>query len=194
MFVTDDMIAEMVRKYGTPHERSYRIEVTAKEQARIRSSQKHGRNHDITVYIRKGDRLVVIAKHIYPPGLYRAPSGGLRPGEPFEVGVAREVAEETGCRVKLDSFFLQTSVEFVHRNDSIFWRSFVFTADYIEGDFSYTDHDEIRELKLADWSEFEKWGRMMRQTDIGGLHYRADLHETVVDLLSRAPDDKDGAR
>ncbi len=187
MFVTEDKIAEMVRKYGRPHRRSYRFDVTRVELDRIRSSQKEGRNHDVTAYIRHGDQLVVIAKHMYPPGLYRAPSGGLKPGEPFEIGIAREVAEETGCRIALEFFLLTTSVDFVHGDDSIFWRSFVFMADYTDGDFNYTDHNEIRELKLADWSEFDRFGRMMRATDIGGLHYRAALHETVVELQAIAP-------
>jgi 8-oxo-dGTP pyrophosphatase MutT (NUDIX family) len=184
MFVTKDMIAAMAQKFGTPADREFEFEVTRTELDRIRSSQKAGRNHDVTVYIRKGDQLVLIAKHIYPAGLYRAPSGGLRPGEPFEVGLAREVAEETGCRVRVEQFLMQTEVWFRHGDDSLYWRSFVFMADYIDGDFVYTDHDEIRELCLADWSEFDKYGRMMRATDIGGLHYRAALHETVVELLA----------
>jgi len=184
MFVTDDMIARMAREYGRPHEVSYRFEVTDRELRRIRSSQKQGRNHDVTLYIRKGDQLVVIAKHMYPPDLYRSPSGGLNPGESFEVGIAREVAEETGCRIRLDRFLLQTSVDFVHGDDSLFWRSFVFMADYVDGDLKFTDHHEIRSVRMADWSDFESYGRIMRQTDIGGLHYRAALHETVVELLA----------
>ena len=93
MFVTDEMIAAMAEKYGTPADREFDFQVTRVELDRIRSSQKEGRNHDVTVYIRHGDRLVVIAKHMYPADLYRAPSGGLRPGEQFDVGLAREVAE-----------------------------------------------------------------------------------------------------
>jgi ADP-ribose pyrophosphatase YjhB (NUDIX family) len=184
MFVTDDIIDGMVARYGRPHERKFCFDVTATELARIRSSQKHGRNHDVTLYIRKGEQLIVIAKHMYPPNLFRAPSGGLNPGEPFETGIAREVAEETGCEIELGRFLLQTAVDFRHDSDSLFWRSFVFLADYKSGDFKYTDHDEIREVGLVDWSAFESFGKIMRATDIGGLHYRAALHETVVDLLN----------
>ena len=78
MFVTENMIADMVARYGQPERASFRFELPADQFGRIRSSQKHGRNHDVTVYIRKDDKIVVIAKHMYPPGLYRAPSGGLR--------------------------------------------------------------------------------------------------------------------
>ena len=183
MFVTDDMIEAMVRKYGRPRHREFRFEVTRKELERIRSSQKDGRNHDATLYIRKGDQVVVIAKPFYPPGMYRAPSGGLRPGESFEAGIGREMTEETGCEAALKRFLLQTSVYFKHDDDDLFWRSFVFLADYAGGDFNHTDHAEIREVKLADWSEFDIFGRMMRSLDIGGLRYRAALHEAVVEAL-----------
>jgi len=182
-YVTEEMIAAMVVRYGKPYERSYRLDVTAKEVARIRSSQKDGRNHDVTLYVSKGDHLLVMAKHIYPPGLYRAPSGGLKPGESFDDGIAREIAEELGCRIELDRFLLRTRARFENSGDSVDWRSFVFLAHYVEGDFNYTDHDEIREVASVPWSDFEKFGRMMRATDLGGLHYRALLHETVVELL-----------
>jgi 8-oxo-dGTP pyrophosphatase MutT (NUDIX family) len=184
VYVTDDMIAAMAASYGAPQRRRFDLNVTAKEMARIRSSQTDGRNHDVTLYIRKDDRLIVMAKHIYPPDLYRAPSGGLKPGEDFETGINREVAEETGCLIALDKFLLQTEVWFHHQLDQLFWRSFVFTADYVEGDFNYTDFHEIREVRLARWDEFEHFGRVMRSTELGGLHYRAALHETIVELLN----------
>ena len=184
MYVTDDMISRMVDRYGCPHLRDFRFEVPQREVDRIRSSQKNGRNHDVTLYIRKDNQLVVIAKHFYPPGLYRAPSGGLHPGEDFETGISREVSEETGCSITLDKFLMQTSVTFCNDHDSVFWRSFVFLADYQSGDFQHTDKDEIREVRTCDWSEFESFGRIMRAMDIGGLRYRAALHETVAELLS----------
>jgi ADP-ribose pyrophosphatase YjhB (NUDIX family) len=184
VFVTEDMIAEMIERYGSPHEREYRFEVTSREFKRIRSSQKHGRNHDVTLYVEKDGRLIVIAKPFYPQGIYRAPSGGLNPGESFEGGITREVAEEIGCEIKLERFLLRTRVDFNHNGDTIRWRSFVFLARYVRGDFNYSDHDEIREVKLVDWEDFDDFGRWMRQTEIGGLHYRAALHETVVELLN----------
>jgi len=190
MFVTENMIADMAARYGQPERAGFRYELPADQFGRIRASQKHGRNHDVTVYIRKGDDFVVIAKHMYPPELFRAPSGGLRPGEPFLDGVNREITEETGCTVELERFLLRTAVSFVRGEDGsssgnavIEWRSLVFLARYISGDFRFTDHQEIREVRLATLDEFENFSRIMRATDIGGLHYRAALHDTVKRLL-----------
>ena len=191
MYLTNQMISQMESLYGVPEERSFRME--APEFDFIRSTQTHGRNHDITIYMAKENQVAVIAKHFYPKGLFRAPSGGLKPGESFEVGVDREMAEEIGCEIKLERFLLRTAVDFVREGsvepvdekDVIHWRSFVFLASYVSGDFGFTDKREIRETKLADWSEFAGFCQTMRGLNKGGFHYRAALHEAVAEVLGK---------
>lgn len=193
MFVTDDMIRGMEEQFGTPERRDFRIECSISELQRIASSQKSGRNHDVTLYVQMGERWIVIAKHPYPNGLFRSPSGGIHPGEDFMTGINREVAEELGCRVKIERFLLRTDVDFVPESGltgpdvppPIYWRSFIFLASYIDGDFNYTDHDEIREVKVVDWDQFAEYGKIMRQSDSGGLRYRAELHEAVAGILGK---------
>ncbi len=232
MFVSDDMIRQMEERFGVPVSRTYRIATTAHELARIASSQKHGRNHDVTLYVQKDDKWIVIAKHPYPAGLFRSPSGGLDPGEDFIDGINRESAEELGCTVALERFLLKTDVEFflekempladippqrmgllygtpmtadrkslknritVYRApdekpdgkqipELIRWRSWVFLARYVDGDFRYTDHHEIREVRLVNWDQFAEYGTIMKTAGGGGLYYRALLHETVAELLGK---------
>lgn len=186
----------MERQYGRPEFREYQVVTTDRELRRIRSSQRDGRNHDVTVYVEmrpaepdgqveNSSRLIVIAKHMYPAGLFRAPSGGLHPGEDFHQGVHREMREELGCEVALDRFILRTDVTFVCGSESVRWRSFVFLGHYLSGRFDFTDRHEIREVALVDWEDFARFGQMMRRTDIGGLHYRAMLHEEVATLLGK---------
>ncbi len=182
MYVTDDMIRQMERAYGTSSFREFVIPCSQWEVEFVASTQRDGRNHDVTVYIQKDGKLVVIAKHFYPPNLYRAPSGGIHIGEDFETGAKREIAEECGCDIALRRFLLRTSVSFTareHGGGEVKWRSFVFLADYLSGDFRFTDTHEIREVRLADWSEFAEFGRIMRQEGRGGFMYRAALHEAV---------------
>lgn len=186
MYVTDDMIRGMEQAYGQAAFRNFIIPCSPQEVAFISGTQRDGRNHDVTLYIRKAEQVVVIAKHFYPPGLYRAPSGGLNPGESFERGIAREVAEECGCEIRLSRFLLRTSVRFTnreHEEDCVRWRSFVFLADYVRGDFQFTDTHEIRGVRLADWSEFVEFSRIMRENGRGGFLYRAALHEAVAELV-----------
>ncbi len=185
MYVSEAMIAEAAEQFGEPERVEFRINATPAELDRIKSSQRNGRNHDVTLYIHKDDRIVVIAKPMYPPGLYRAPSGGLKPGERIIDGIDREVAEETGCRIKVEKFLLRTDVSFVcdrvasGGSESIYWRSFVFEARYVSGDFRFTDTDEISEVRLARLDEFEEFSRIMRSMQTGGLYYRADLHDKI---------------
>lgn len=183
MFVSDLTIAELAARYGQPHAADFTIPVDREEFNRIKGSQKHGRKHDFTLYIFKGEDIVVIAKPFYPPGMYRAPSGGLHPGEDARTGIYREAMEETGCKIKLERFLLRTEVAFVCDNDTIEWNSYVFKASYLSGDFNFTDRREIKEVRLVRLSEFETFSRIMRESKIGGLHYRAALHDAVKELL-----------
>lgn len=180
MYVTDEMLAGLVAKYGQPKEKTFEIATSRPEFDRIKGSQKHGRNHDFTLYVMKGKEVIVIAKPFYPAGMYRAPSGGLNPGEDAEIGMAREAIEETGCQITLSRFLLTTNVSFVCESDVIKWRSFVFRAEYSGGDFEWTDKREISEVRLARLDEFAGFSEIMRSTDIGGLHYRAALHDDVM--------------
>jgi len=183
MYIEYSAIREMTERYGIPEKAVFEIESSDEEVARIKSSQKNGRDHDVTVYAFKDDKVIVIAKPFYPPGMFRAPSGGIDPGEDFEAGTEREMREETGCEIALEHFLLLTKVSFVSENDHVDWRSFVFQARYVSGDFEFTDTNEIREVKLAALDEFEQFGKIMRRLDLGGLKYRAALHEKVEPLL-----------
>ena len=183
MFVSDEMIDELEVRFGHPEHASFSFETTQKEFDFIRSTQKNGRKHDITLYIFKDDRIIVIAKPFYPPGLFRAPSGGLNPGESFDDGVAREVLEETGCEIDVRHYLLKTDVSFCCNGNVIEWNSHVFQATYKSGDFAFTDHREIREVGFATLDDFKEYSRIMKESDITGLHYRAALHEAVLPLL-----------
>jgi 8-oxo-dGTP pyrophosphatase MutT (NUDIX family) len=187
MYVTQSMIQQVIEQYGQPQAAAFTIPAGEDEYEFIGASQKDGRRHDTTFYIVKDGRIVVNAKHNYPPGMYRAPSGGLAPGETIEEGLKREAMEETGCEVAIDRFLLETAVKFVCKSGNaekaIEWNSYVFQARYIGGVFDFTDKHEIREVRLATLEEFEVFSAIMRKSSIGGLHYRAALHDTVKGLL-----------
>ncbi len=188
MFITDSTIKSLKNQYGNPKFESFQFEISDREEKIIRGSQKNGRKHDVTLYIIKDDQIIVIAKHFYPPDLFRAPSGGVELGEDFIAGAKREALEETGCEIEIETFLLETSVKFNKKGDEIAgneiaWSSYVFQAKYLSGDFQFTDHKEIREVRLVKIEEFESFSNIMRSSSIGGLHYRAALHDTVKPLL-----------
>ena len=88
-------------------------------------------------------------------------------------------------KIEIDRFLLKTNVLFkcsANRSE-IRWHSYIFTAIYQSGVFNFTDTDEIREVYLAKLSEFDSFAEIMRKTEIGGLHYRAALHEAIAKRL-----------
>ena len=173
----------MESSYGLPEELGYTQPVTPREYDRIFASMKHGRAHDITLYIGKDGGYIFTAKHFYPPGLYRAPSGGVKPGENFEDGAKREALEETGAEIKLLKYILRIKVRFENESKYIDWTSHIFTAEYIKGEIEPHDKHEIKEERLIYPDEIPGFISKMKATGIGGLNYRAFLTGEVKKRL-----------
>jgi 8-oxo-dGTP pyrophosphatase MutT (NUDIX family) len=183
MYFNARMIQEVADRYGYPPLLAMAAPVNSEEYQFIRSTQSYGRCHDVTLYIFKGNKVIVNSKHHYPRGLYRAPSGGLKPGESFEEGVAREAYEETGAKIEICKYILQINVNFICGTHYIPWRTHVFSAKYLSGKIAPVDIVEIRQARLAELSEFEKYRNIIAGMDSGGLQYRARLHDEVMKVL-----------
>ncbi|HUU44557.1 MAG TPA: NUDIX hydrolase [Acidobacteriota bacterium] len=182
MYIPSTAISEWENRYGTPLLWSYSQPADGDEFAVIAGSQKHGRAHDITLYIERAGRIAVMAKPFYPPDLYRAPSGGLNPGESLEAGAAREAREETGLAISLQKYILRAHVLFTWGERTIDWTTHVFRAITDEETIAPTDSREIREARWAEPDEFAFLCNLMRQTGSSGLNYRAALHEQIATL------------
>jgi 8-oxo-dGTP pyrophosphatase MutT (NUDIX family) len=183
MYFTPRMLQKVADRYGYPPIIAMDAPVDEEEYNFIRSTQYHGRCHDITLYIFRGNKIIVNAKHHYPKGLFRAPSGGLKPGESFEEGTLREAKEETGVNIQLLRYILQVNVSFSCGRKSIPWRTHVFTAEYKSGKIAPTDHREIREARLVELAAFDEYKKIIGRMESGGLAYRARLHDEVIKLL-----------
>ncbi len=177
------MVQLVADQYGYPPAIAMNAPVDQREYDFIRSTQSYGRCHDVTLYIFKDNKVIVNAKHHYPDGLFRAPSGGLKPGETFLEGALREAYEETGTKIEIQKYILQVNASFSCGRKSIPWRTHVFTAKYKSGRIRPVDIREIRETKLADISEFDKYKNIIRSMESGGLSYRARLHDEVLRFL-----------
>ncbi len=183
MYLKADTIERIEQLYGRPEVIGSRFEMNPEEFEGLKASQKNGRRHDVTLFIRKDDQFIVIAKHFYPRGLYRAPSGGVNPGEDFVEGATREALEETGCRIELVRYILRSEVEFYCGSEAVAWTSYVFLADFLSGDLIPLDTGEIREVSLAGADTFVLFKQMMLASDKGGFHYRALLQDKVLGIL-----------
>jgi 8-oxo-dGTP pyrophosphatase MutT (NUDIX family) len=181
MYITAETIVNLEKKYGQPAELCFAYEMTELEFGVVRGSQKHGRAHDVTLFIIKDGQVVVIKKPMYPPGAYRAPSGGIEPGEPFEEGALREAYEETGLVVILEKYILRSRVRFSHGSDVINWTSHVLTASSIGGELQPIDTYEIAEARFVTVDELMgSIKNALLASGSTGLRYRSELNDTVM--------------
>ena len=174
------MLTAAEKKYGSPRELVMSFPMNLQEFEMLQASMRDGRNSDVTIFIFKDDQVVVIAKPWYPPGLYRAPSGGIKPGEDLELTAKREALEETGSEIELERYVLRIRVTFTCNGKKREWTSHVFTARYLSGDLRPIDIREIKKvthLSLEELSSLE--GELLKQNS-GGLKYRAALHKAAI--------------
>lgn len=184
-YIKPEDILETEKLLGKPVERAVEIPLTGKELQRIRSSQRNGRAHDITVFIYNGDKMLFIAKPFYPLGLFRAPSGGAHPGEKLIDAAYREIYEETGVNIKLEKYFLRIKARFVADNDYTDWTSHVFKASHVSGEINPVDTNEIRAARYVKRHELDKFDDILIKTNTGGFRYRSFLTRAAMEILDR---------
>jgi 8-oxo-dGTP pyrophosphatase MutT (NUDIX family) len=188
-YVTKEMIQEMEEEYGRPRHLYVFFEITPPEFSMLRSSRKNERNHDVTIFIFK-DRdyreFAGIAKHMFPEGTFRAPSGAANPGESLEEGIRRESMEETGLEIDIDRFILMMHAVFTCGPESEGWRSMIFTAFSRGGELGHQDEEEIRETS---WVTLEELQGPIREkllnTGMGLFAYRVALHDASVEEIEK---------
>lgn len=121
----------------------------------IHSTSQPERLHDLTFFIERDRRFAVIAKPFFPTGVWRAPSGGLVPGEGIEGGAKREALEETGLAIELERYLLRIDARFTLGTVIEPWRTQVFLARASSGDLEPRDTREIRAAKWATRDEIQ---------------------------------------
>jgi 8-oxo-dGTP pyrophosphatase MutT (NUDIX family) len=188
MYLDEREVRAAAARWGEPRRESLRVDVTPDESAFIRGTQRHGRAHDLTFLIHDGPRIAVIAKHIYPGGVYRLPSGGAEPGESIPDAIHREAHEETGLRIEVERYLLRVAVRFEAPDPatSIDWTTHVFEAVRTGGRLEPVDTKEIRD---AAWvTRQELLGPIRRRLvawKVGGIQYRWRLHDATFAELAR---------
>ena len=178
------MFKDIEQKYGTPRELTMSFPMNPAEFDMLKESMRDGRNSDATLFIFKDDKVIVIAKPWYPEGLYRAPSGGIKPGEDVELSAKREAYEETGAEIELVKYILRIHVTFTCGKEATKWTSHVFCARYLSGELYPIDTREIKKLTLMSLEELSSLKEKLLAQDSGGLCYRAALTEAAIREIS----------
>lgn len=137
----------------------------------------------VMVMRRPAGRILVMTKDFYPEGVYRLPTGKMKPGESPEDALAREAFEETGARVSEKRLLGVVRCTLRHGAETVAYDSYVFVTPETsepptphDADEGITDFREIAPSRLRDIADqlralpepWRDWGR-----------FRAVVHDFV---------------
>ncbi|MFN2467392.1 MAG: NUDIX hydrolase [Gaiellaceae bacterium] len=184
MHITDVVLRPLRARYGEPELLEWRGEVSAPELRLAAGRPGSTRRHDVTLFIFAGERLALIRKPSYPPGIWRTPGGGVDPEEDFVAGAAREAREETGLAIELDRYLVATQAVFTHGPESLEWQTHVFSAHALGDVLAPQDTHEI---EAARWGTAAELGGPIRErllaTGRALWRYRVALHDAALSAL-----------
>ena len=184
MHIGRHIVQELVFTFGEPEVDRWDVPMTEAELDAVERHRSLGRAHDVSLVIQDGDQIAVIRKSGYPEGAYRLPSGGIHPEESFLDGAVREALEETGLSVRVLDYLLQVHATFSCGPRQAKWTTHVMLARRLEGALAPRDTAEIEGARWIGWQELTgKVNPLLRESGLGGLAYRARLHDRVGAIL-----------
>lgn len=199
MYVTEAMLREVERRYGSPRRETARAEFQEREFGLLEYCARKRRAHDVTLLIRDGagrePRYALIRKPSYPAEVFRPPSGGVEEGEAFEAGACREAVEETGLTVRLERFLLRVEARFTHGPRECAWSTYVLSGVAEGGELDPRDRHEIAEACWATPEEiWTRYRRAMLAMGTAGMRYRVFLQDTALELLGLPAPESENTR
>lgn len=184
MHITDAVLEPLRARYGEPGLLEWRGEVSEPEFHLAAGRLGSTRRHDVTLFILAGERLALIRKPSYPPGIWRTPGGGVDEGEDVVAGAAREALEETGLEIELERYLVATQAVFTYAEESLEWRTHVFSARALGETLAPRD---TREIERARWGTKAELAGPIRErlleTRRALWRYRVELHEAALAAL-----------
>ena len=184
MHITRQITQQIAMELGEPAVENWTFDMQDEEFAQIKKHIERRRSHDVTVLVLRGKEIAAIRKHQYPAGAYRAPSGGVHPEESFLDGAGRETREETGLEVEFERYLLRVHATFNRGPEAAKWTTHVMVAKPLSGELEPVDRDEVESARWVSWEDLlEKVNPTLVATGLGGLAYRARLHERSRELL-----------
>ena len=183
--VDEAVLAAVRERLGEPARMPWEGEISDLEWAV--ATHNPTRFHDVTLFILDASgRLALIRKPQFDEGVWRPPGGGVHPGEAFEAGAVREALEETGLRVELRRYLVETRAVFRNAGRELHWRTHVLLAETADAELD--PQDETGEIAAARWGTLEELAGPLRErllaTGRASWRYRVALHDAALERLA----------
>jgi ADP-ribose pyrophosphatase YjhB (NUDIX family) len=180
--VDEAVLAPLRERYGEPALLEWEGEISEREHRLATYDPR--RMHDVTLFILNRERLALIRKPHFAPGIWRPPGGGVKEGEEFEQAVEREALEETGLHIELRRYLVAASARFLYEPDHVPWRTHVFLATTEDERLAPRDTTEIA---AARWGSLDELAGPLRErllsTGRAFWRYRVALHDAALAAL-----------
>jgi ADP-ribose pyrophosphatase YjhB (NUDIX family) len=181
--VDEAILAPVRDRYGTPVVLAWDGEISDIEWTI--ATHNPTRTHDVTLFILDpARRLALIRKPHFAADVWRPPGGGIKPGEDFTAGAAREALEETGLRVELRRYLVASQAVFRNAGRELQWRTHVLLAETPDTELAPDDPEEIADAR---WGTLEELAGPLRDRllaeDRAFWRYRVALHDAALALL-----------
>jgi ADP-ribose pyrophosphatase YjhB (NUDIX family) len=181
--VDETLLAGIRRRFGDPALLDWDGEVSGPELAMIVRSP--ARRHDVTLFVFNGEQLALIRKPHFPEGMWRTPGGGIKPGEDFIAGVAREAREELGVEIEVDRYLVVASAVFRFDGQAVPWQTHVLSATTAAEHLEPLDTHEIAEARWGTTAELLGPIREnLLATGRALWRYRVALHDAAAAALA----------
>jgi ADP-ribose pyrophosphatase YjhB (NUDIX family) len=177
-------ISELLReRYGEPAALAWDGDVSDVEWGV--ATYNPTRFHDVTLFILDPlDRIALIRKPHFAHDVWRPPGGGIKPDEDPTAGAVREALEETGLRVDLERYLVETDAIFRNGGRELPWRTHVLLAR--TGDTELAP-DDPGEIAAARWGTLDELAGPLRAillaTGRAFWRYRVALHDAALQAL-----------
>ncbi len=182
MHVDERVLGPVRARFGEPAVLRWEGEVSEAELGLI--TYNAARRHDVTLFVFNGERLALIRKPHFAPGVWRTPGGGIKPGEDFVGGVVREGLEEIGAEIELRRYVVRAEALFRHSEEAVPWQTHVFSATTGADELAPIDTEEIEAARWGTAAELVGPIRArLLETGRALWRYRVALHDATLAAL-----------